>query len=145
VKANLYNAGLMFETQNIEPQEPSFVQKCAPMLLTAVIGLVVGFLAFGTAIEGDTFYVKFVFPFSFIFIGGCRLVSVADWELSHSYPELAASLALGFILAISIVQFLVYGVVLSLASEKPPMIVKIAGVHAAAVIMAFVLGYVFHF
>ena len=135
----------MDETQNTEPPQPAFLERWAPLICTLAIGLFIGVIAFITSIEGDTFYVKFVFPFTFIFIGVWRSVSVADWDLSRTYPELVDLLALGSLLVVSVAQFIVYGVLLSLASDRPPMIVKIAAVHAGAVILAFAFGYFFRF
>ena len=100
-------------------------------LLVTPPALLVGW---ATSIEGDFFYTKLLFPYSIISTIGFRLLSIPGSDLS-------ASILIGVVFGLSIVQFPIYGVIVSYADETPPFIVKLAGIHVAFSVLAFVLSY----
>ena len=123
----------MFETQSEDRESLSVLRRWIPLiasiLLTPIIIVMVGI----TSMEGDLIFAKLVFPIPLA-------LGAALYWVPESVPPFAASaLNAGFI-GLFILQFPIYGLILSLSKRRDLAIVVLVGVHLISSFLAFLLS-----
>lgn len=96
-------------------------------LVVVPIAIAVGF---GTAIEGDFFYTKIVFPYSVLLTALVRLIS---GTLSDS--------VFGIAFVLMVIQFPIYGMIISLVERRDLAIVILAAIHVSLSVLSFIVSY----
>ena len=121
MKANLYNAGLMFETQNVGEWLPFRFQKWMPLLISLLVTpftLLIGISDFGP--EGPQIYVGYLlFPYSTLlfFMGVFR-----------------TTLFVYLAFVVMVIQFPVYGYIFSVVGKVRTAILTVVVPHVLAII-----------
>src|SRR4051812_14363245 len=99
------------------------LKRFLPLAISLILTPFAFVIGIGTAVEGDLFYTKLVFPYATLLLAFVHSLP-NNLHISAFKPELEF-----LFLGLSVVQLPIYGAILSFATDKPPVIVKIAAIH----------------
>jgi len=139
LKANEYNDALMFEKQSEGHWLVKWLKKWKPLLASLIftpIGFLVGIAG---SVEGELFYTKIIFPFTVISVVLFRWV--LEIGLLGSTPDNLKGFMFGSLLVLTVIQFPIYGMIVTLAERRDLTAVKLAAVHLSLSVLSFILAY----
>jgi hypothetical protein len=84
----------------------------------------------GTAIEGDLYYTKIVFPYTILLI--CLVRSISTISIDSFF---------GVLSVLTVIQYLIYGMILSGVERKGRAAVILIAVHLCCLVLSFIISY----
>ncbi len=108
--------------------------KLLPFFISVAITPFALVAGLGTAVEGDFFYTKLVFPYTVLLAALFRVIS-------NPVPDST----FGILFVLMVIQFPIYGMIISLVERRDVAVEKVAGIHVGLSVLSFVVSYLSKF